>query len=1072
MCLALAAGVGAQAMVESSDAFPVPDGRYVSQSPTHYTGTFQTEILSMSLTAVDPRQTLSPTTLPPGQWEIDSFFDVFTELSFDGGPPVGGILQGPVQLRLIVADRGDIFDTEIVSMSLSGDIGGCHVEVSEDPTKSSHGVHGAIDLGGSWQVDSFFDVFTELSVDGGPLIPADVPMHIQTPLGLLMRGDAFPVVEAPYVAENPTNHVGTFDTEIVSMELTGVDPSGTLSPTTLGGGTYSIDSFFDVFTELSVDGGPLSQGLLTGSATFRIVVPDDPFETTGTFATEIVSMSLSGDVGGIPVVIRESSTLPSQGWHTITDLGGGQWEIDSFFDVYTELSIDGGRTWMQPQGPIFLEITPPERGQSCFNVECGQSMVAFGGDIPPIPADFFEPGSDPFTGTVRLGGAQFGSADTIIERTGSMEFPCDPAFSRQVPIELVALSLKSCEPITVTTNGGLDPQDWDVSVDLSVVSTQQGHVTVLKTHANGGTYESTLYVQPRLTFTHPDSGEVRVLDTGLEGILPLELYSTGPSSWVDSPTKDNYPCEGNGFYHAADEPLVLQSPFGDVILELIPPQEVHEDFRLDCFDEWQEALNSGEVTPLSSEDWSAYMDQWERGEVEGKPYPQSARFLPSQLYVYEGQTGECSDAGLVMYWGGPKPQTGEWASAFKYRYGEDPDLRNSTITVTVRPPSGCNITAVSFAMVDINGLRRSWWWSVPSAIPYDVPTTVTINTAVTGVAAATPPATGFLNTPGFVLKQVMSFTVDENSQWIFGQQPVPPPGQIVPVGIWNYWHNLSVTPNIGGGADVDSKWYIKWSQPPVEIDDGLILGWDEYSNYHYPPMVADDWLCEDERPITDIHWWGSFIGWRQPHLPPQMPKAFHLAIWTDVPADPVTEFSHPGLLIWENFCDSFVWNFAGYDKDPRKEMQNEACFQFTQLLSQDEWFYQEPGPDGKNVYWLSIAAIYDLDQQVRYPWGWKTRRHHFNDDAVHIYQIQPSTDPPDGTMPPTWPPTIGSMWLEGHPIEYPTGTSWDVTFELTTNEPGYKDNPLPGDLNLDGSVNFSDLVIMAGNWGVTVLAVP
>lgn len=147
MCLSLAAGVGAQAMVESSDAFSVPGARYVSLNPTHYTVTFQTEILSMSLTAVDPKQTLSPTTLPPGQWEVDSFFDVFTELSFDGGPPVGGTLQGPVQLRLIVADRGDIFDTEIVSMSLSGNIGGHNVEVSVDPTRPSSGVHGAVDIG-------------------------------------------------------------------------------------------------------------------------------------------------------------------------------------------------------------------------------------------------------------------------------------------------------------------------------------------------------------------------------------------------------------------------------------------------------------------------------------------------------------------------------------------------------------------------------------------------------------------------------------------------------------------------------------------------------------------------------------------------------------------------------------------------------------------------------------------------------------------------------------------------------------------------------------------------------------
>ena len=156
--------------------------------------------------------------------------------------------------------------------------------------------------------------------------------------------------------------------------------------------------------------------------------------------------------------------------------------------------------------------------------------------------------------------------------------------------------------------------------------------------------------------------------------------------------------------------------------------------------------------------------------------------------------------------------------------------------------------------------------------------------------------------------------------------------------------------------------------------------------------MADDWKCEDDRPITDIHWWGSFLGWTQPHLPPVLPKAFHIGIWTDVPVGGAgNSFSHPGTLLWENLCDTAVWNFAGYDLDPRdpcEAMENEACFQWAQFLSQDEWFRQEPMADGMpNIYWLSIAAVYDpCDYQKPdfYPWGWKTRPHVFQDDAVRV----------------------------------------------------------------------------------------
>jgi hypothetical protein len=116
---------------------------------------------------------------------------------------------------------------------------------------------------------------------------------------------------------------------------------------------------------------------------------------------------------------------------------------------------------------------------------------------------------------------------------------------------------------------------------------------------------------------------------------------------------------------------------------------------------------------------------------------------------------------------------------------------------------------------------------------------------------------------------------------------------------------------------------IKWSQPPEEIHEGIINGWDETSDYNNPPLpvVADDWLCIDNRPIKGIHWWGSFKGWTGPnHVPPaQMPEAFHIGIWTDVPdPDPnnPNTFSHPGELIWEKTSHCFVWSFAGYELVP------------------------------------------------------------------------------------------------------------------------------------------------------------
>jgi hypothetical protein len=529
----------------------------------------------------------------------------------------------------------------------------------------------------------------------------------------------------------------------------------------------------------------------------------------------------------------------------------------------------------------------------------------------------------------------------------------------------------------------------------------------------------------------------------------------------------------------------IQSPYPTHTEILLgKPEKCKATFLISGYDGWEKALDAqrpyANIRPVSMTRWEQYMTYWHSSsgtEKQGLPYPETT-FVPcvdldgvgdpdGMLYALAdggGGGGGVSGPGLVMAWKyDPTVLEGNYASAWEYDYGQDPDLTNCTIQVTVTPPAPpvgvqSQITAVSFSIIDITGKLRTWWWSVPAAIPLGVPTTVKINTAIAGIGAATPAATGYLNVLGFDITKSQFFDVDENFQYRFGQLPVPPPGQQKPLWGWNYWHNLTVTKNTAAHKGI----YIKYSQKPEVLDAGqppLINGWDEQSVYtpQPNPIMADDWPCYDSRPITDIHWWGSFIGWTQPYLPPVLPKGFHIGIWTDVPQNPNNPFSHPGTLLWEyrGTCTSWVWNFAGYDKDPRLTggIENEACFQFTQLLSEDEWFFQEPNKDPNipNIYWLSIAAIYNPgDEQLPefHPWGWKTRPHQFNDDAVRIQHAS------------IWPPTIGSVFSLGMPVEL-QGVSWDLAFELTTNEPKA---PASADLNYDGIVNLADFAIFAQQW--------
>lgn len=216
---------------------------------------------------------------------------------------------------------------------------------------------------------------------------------------------------------------------------------------------------------------------------------------------------------------------------------------------------------------------------------------------------------------------------------------------------------------------------------------------------------------------------------------------------------------------------------------------------------------------------------------------------------------------------------------------------------------------------------------------------------------------------------------------------------------------------------------VKWSQPPMYSPASpfpdCFWGWDEFSHYFCCQIVADDWLCQDARPVTDIHWWGSYRQWIDPIPPPDGPDLFHLGIWTDVPVGPGNPFpfSHPGVLIWEFVVPRQVTReeFVGCDFHP--EYGREATFQYEVVLPPEVWFDQ--GTTAGQVYWLSVSAIYPMPPTI--PWGWKTREHFFHDDAVII--LDPVA------------PVRGSEFLAGEPIERPPGLSWDMAFALTTTAP-------------------------------------
>ena len=106
---------------------------------------------------------------------------------------------------------------------------------------------------------------------------------------------------------------------------------------------------------VSLNGSPVLPFLLTGPV--QVEAFGKAGQTTGTFNTQMLSMDMTGAVGGHSVEVKTDPANPTTGQTTITDIGGGNFRITSFFDVFTELSIDGGPFIPQSNGPTTVTAT-------------------------------------------------------------------------------------------------------------------------------------------------------------------------------------------------------------------------------------------------------------------------------------------------------------------------------------------------------------------------------------------------------------------------------------------------------------------------------------------------------------------------------------------------------------------------------------------------------------------------------------------------------------------------------------------------------------------------------------------
>ena len=180
-----------------------------------------------------------------------------------------------------------------------------------------------------------------------------------------------------------------------------------------------------------------------------------------------------------------------------------------------------------------LFVTPGLEGQP------GPSHEDFATD--PVPSDFFGPGSDPFDGQVYLRGDPLtgtglpAGTDTIVTRLEDASLPTAFGSDDTVDTQIVALSLISTMPITVTFDGGMEYAIYDVHLCLSSVEPQQpGQTTIRHVCEEGGRYDMVLPVIPKITFVKVAGGP-GVTSATLDPAPPLEFTVTDGCWTHDDP---------------------------------------------------------------------------------------------------------------------------------------------------------------------------------------------------------------------------------------------------------------------------------------------------------------------------------------------------------------------------------------------------------------------------------------------------------------------------------------------------------------------------------------------------------
>lgn len=278
-----------------------------------------------------------------------------------------------------------------------------------------------------------------------------------------------------------------------------------------------------------------------------------------------------------------------------------------------------------------------------------------------------------------------------------------------------------------------------------------------------------------------------------------------------------------------------------------------------------------------------------------------------------------------------------------------------------------------------------------------------------------------------------------------GQQfTIPPGGSLVVRTLMRFTNNSGVTETKwqwdihGQPSATPCLWNpndpAKWVQMPDVSPTGMDIRVDSADNNSR--ILADDFQCTQTGPITDVHFWGSWLNDLKGDI-----DRLTIGLYSNIPDPDGTGplFSKPGSLLWQQiFAPSqfseklfatltgnqheWFWDpFGTITPNPNGDQQ---VWQYDICIDPANAYVQQGTAANPMIYWLAIQ-VHLKANGVNAQFGWKTRdpiaTHygggHFMDDAV----FGPVTTWTDLHYP--------SVPAPGHPL---AGQSLDMAFVITS----------------------------------------